>query len=86
MDGPIIAAIITSGVALSGVIGGGFWKLWGRVGDQSKAIGRLEGKVDGLGTRMHSYEKQLEGFDQRIGRLDRRMNGLIDTLPRKEEK
>lgn len=80
MDGALIATIITSSVAVGSVLGTGFWKLWGRIGDQNRAIGRLEGKMDGLNTRMHSYEKQLEGFDKRVSGLDRRMNGFIDTL------
>lgn len=81
MDGALIATVVSSSVIVAGAIGGGFWKLWT---EQSKAIGRLEGKMDGLNARMQSYEKQLEGFDTRIDRLDRRMNGFIQRYSGKE--
>ena len=83
MDGALIATIIAGSVAIGGALAGGFWKVWTKIGDQNKAIGRLEGKMDGLHTRMHGYEKQLEGFDQRIGRLDGRINGLVNNLTSK---
>ena len=83
MDGALIATIVSSSVIVTGAIGGGFWKVWGKLGDQNKAIGRLEGKMDGLGTRMHSYEKQMEGFDSRVSRLDQRINGFVDALMKK---
>jgi len=86
MDGALVATIITSSVAVGGAIGGGFWRLWVKIGDQNKSIGRLEGKMDGLNTRMHSYEKQLEGFDQRIDRLDKRINGFVDSLMKEGDK
>ena len=73
MDGALIATVVSSSVIVGGAIGGGFWKVWVKLGDQNKAIGRLEGKMDG-------YEKQLEGFDGRISRLDQRINGFVDTL------
>jgi len=57
----------------------GFWKL-------GRAIGRLEGKVEGLSTRMHGYEKQLEGFENRIDRLDKRINGFLDNFVKQERK
>lgn len=79
MDGGTIVTIISSSVIVSAAIGGGFWRLINMISEQSKWIGRLEGKMDGLHTRMHSYEKQLEGFDQRIDRLDRRINGFIES-------
>ena len=85
MDGVLVVTIITCSVGVSGAIGGGFWKVWTKIGDQNKAIGRLEGKMDGVGTRMHSFEKQMEGFDKRIDRLDRRLNGFVDTLASKDD-
>jgi hypothetical protein len=69
MDGQIIAIII-SAVGVSGGSGGGFWKL-------GRAIGRLEGKVDGLDKSMQGYEKQLEGVDRRLDRIDQRINGFF---------
>lgn len=85
MDGALIATIVSSSVVVGGAITGGFWKVIIKIGDQNKSIGRLEGKVDGLHTRMQSYEKQLEGFDARVSRLDRRINGLVDSYLTKEE-
>lgn len=84
MDGSLIATVVSSSVVVGGAIAGGFWRIWVKIGDQSKGIGRLEGKVDGLDTSMKSYEKQLEGFDKRIGRLDRRMNGFLERYADKE--
>ena len=85
MDGQVIAIII-SAVGVSGTIGGGFWKLWGKVGDQNGAIGRLEGKVDGLDQKMQGHEKQLGGLDTRIDRLDKRINGFLDNFIKHESK
>ena len=85
MDGGLIATVVSSSVIVAGAIGTGFWRLWVKVGDQNKAIGRLEGKMDGVGVRMHSYEKQIEGFDKRITRLDTRMNGFINSFLKKKE-
>jgi chaperonin cofactor prefoldin len=66
-------------MAVSGAIGGGFWKL-------GRSIGRLEGKVEELDTRMHAYEKQLGGLDTRIDRLDKRINGFLDNFVKQERK
>lgn len=85
MDGGLIATIISSSVVVGGAIGTGFWRVALKIGDQNKSIGRLEGKVDGLGTRMHSYEKQLDGFDERVNRLDGRINGFLDSFLKKEK-
>ncbi len=76
MDGPLIATVVSSSVVIATAIGGGFWKVWTKIGDQSKSIGRLEGKMDG-------YEKHLEGFDTRVGRLDERLNGFVDSQMKK---
>jgi len=71
VDGQLIATIIGSSVVVGGVISGGFWKVVLMISDQSKSIGKLEGKIDGL-------DKRMEGFDASIGRLDKRMNGFVD--------
>jgi len=80
MDGPLCATVISSSVVIGGAIIGGFWRVWVRIGDQNKSIGRLEGKVDGFHTRMHSYETQLDGFDTRVDRMDKRVNGFVEIL------
>jgi len=80
MDGPLIATVVSSSVVIVGAISGGFWRILVRLGDQNKGIGRLEGKVDGLDIRMHSYEQQLDGFDKRVNRLDNRINGFLDYV------
>lgn len=86
MDGALIATIVPSSLAVATAIGGGFWKLWVKIGEQNtaigeqnKAIGRLEGKMDGVDTTMHSYEKQMEGFDTRVARLEERVDGFVNT-------
>ena len=92
MDGQLIAVIIISILGVGVPVGGGFWKLGRAIGRlegkvdglDTESIGRLEGKVDSLGDRMHSYETQMDGFDKRVDRLDRRINGWLDTFVKKE--
>ena len=85
VDSSLIITIASSATA----VGGGFFALWRHISsnfaDQSRAIGRLEGKVDGMNNRVHGYEKQIEGFDKRIGRLDQRINGLAEKQPVKDK-
>jgi len=40
--------------------------------NEAKHLGRIEGKVDGLGTRMESLEK-------RMGNLEQRLDGFISS-------
>ena len=42
--------------------------------NEARHIGRLEGKVDGLSTRMQSLE-------ERMGNLDKRLDGFITNFP-----
>ena len=84
MDGVLLATIIPSVLIAGGAIGTGAWKVWSKLADQNRSIGRLEGKMDGLNTRMHSFEKQVDSLDKSIVRLDRRMNGFLDSLTHKE--
>jgi len=85
MDGALLATAISSGVAVSGAIVGGFWRVLIKIGEQNKAIGRLEGEVKGFGVRMKGYEIQLDGFNTRADRLDKRMNGFLDSYLSKEK-
>jgi len=64
MDGPAIVTIVSSCVVVSSTIGVGFWRL-------GRAIGRLEGKVDGM--------------DVRMDRLDKRVNGVFEHSDDKKE-
>lgn len=84
MDGPLLATIISGVVVVRGAVCGGSWKVWNKLADQSRSIGRLEGKMDGLHTRMRSFEKQVESLDKSVDRLDRRMNGYLDSMIHKE--
>jgi len=87
MDGQIVAIIVGS-AAFTGISGTLLWKLVSRIGNlegklngmNPEAFGRVEGKVDGLDKRMHSYELQLNDFGKGISRLDRRINGFLDDF------
>ena len=48
-----------------------------KIGQQDKSIGRLEGKVDGLASAAGLFQDQLKGVDERLGRIDQRINGVI---------
>ena len=73
MDGAFIATIISSSVVVGGAIGGGFWKL-------GRAIGRLEGKIEGVDKSMQNHDNQIKGCSDRIDRLDKRINGFLNNL------
>ena len=64
MEVALIVSVASSGVVIATAIGGGFWKLSSRLSDHGRAIGRLEGKIDGV--------------DERLGRIDSRINGVVD--------
>lgn len=85
MDGPLIAAIISSTIVVGGTIVGGYWKLMTRIGDQDKTIATLGGDIRGLGGKIdglhgvdQSFQDQLGDISKRTDRLDSRINGLID--------
>lgn len=77
MDGALIATVVSSSVVVGGAIISGFWRISTRIGNQDKSIGILGGKVDGLRTSTDIVQKQILGIDQRIDRLDGRINGII---------
>lgn len=77
MDGSLIATVVSSSVVVGGAIAGGFWRVMIRIGRQDESIGRLEGKVDGLTTATHIFQGQLRSFDERMGRLDERINNVV---------
>ena len=58
--------MISSSVVVAGAISTGFWRLSVRIGDQSKSIGRLEGKVGGMDTRLDDFGKRVDNLDRRI--------------------
>ena len=85
MDGPLIAAIISSSVVVGGAITGGYWRLMSRIGVQDKTIGELSGSIQGLGGKIdglhdvnQNFQDQLGDLSKRTDRLDRRINGTID--------
>ena len=88
MDGTIVVTIAGGAVSFIGVCGTLLWRMGSKVGKlegklnglNAEAFGRVEQKVDGMDTRMHSYEIQLDGFDKRVNRLDTRINGFIDVV------
>lgn len=93
MDGALIVGMVVGGIGLICVIGGGFWKLGraiGRIegklnGLDIESIARLVGKVDSLDSRMLGYEKKLTDFNRKFTRLNKRMNDWIDNLVKKEK-
>jgi len=74
MDGHLVASLATTVVTVIGAVGISSWRL---SVSQSRSIGRLEGKMDG-------YDKRLEGFCGRVDTLSKRMNGLLDNVPKRK--
>lgn len=60
MDGGIVAATVTSIVVIGGAVVGGFVR-------QNRAIGRLEGKFDGV---KNTLDIMFNAHNQRITRLE----------------
>ena len=88
MDGATIATVAGVGSAIIIAVVAGSVKTWRAIGRlegkmdglDSEAFGRLEGKVGALDKRICSYELQLTGFNQKIAQVHQRLNGFVDVL------
>lgn len=83
MDGALIATIAGVGVAGLGVVGGGFWMIWAKLGSNSKAIGRVEGTLkatlENYSGQFSAVGEDVRRLDGRIDHLDDRVNGLFES-------
>lgn len=77
MDGALIVTIASVSVTGLGVIGGGFWMIWSKLGGQSKAIGRVEGT---LKATLESYSGRFDAVDGDVKRLDERIDHVSDRV------
>ena len=77
IDGALIATIAGVGVTGLGVVGGGFWMIWSRLGSNSKAIGRVEGT---LKATLENYSGQFGAIGEDVKRLNGRMDHLDDRV------
>ena len=71
MDGNIIGAIAGTGSAVAA----SFITMWRQSRDASRALGRVEGKMDGLTQAVNS---RLETTEKRIDHLQGRFNGHLN--------